>query len=113
MGRYIALREFDDIVVSGIVLNEEVHSAKAQINRRSEIEVPELSNWQEEADSRLISHIAWAVHNGCKWIVVILNDTDSVSFILRYIPELFSKSLNELWIEYGTGEHHYTPFTTR
>ena len=88
-----------------MVVNEEVESVKAQINRRSEKEVPELLNWQEEADSRLMSHIAWAVDNGFKRIVVILNDTDRVAFILRYIPEFISKCLYKLWIVYGTGEH--------
>ena len=41
-----------------MVVNEKVQSAKAQVIRRSEKEVPELSNWQEEADSIIISHIA-------------------------------------------------------
>ena len=56
--RDIALRDFDNVVVSGMVVNEKVHSAKAQVNRRSEKEVPELSHWQEEADSIIMSHIA-------------------------------------------------------
>ena len=58
MVRDIALEDFGNIVVSGMVVNEKVQSAKAKVNRRSEKEVPELSNWQEEADSIIISHIA-------------------------------------------------------
>ena len=77
-----------------MVVNREVQSAKAQIYQRSEIEVPKLSYWQEEANSILISHIAWAAHNDSKRIVVISNDTDNVVLILRYIPELVSKGRN-------------------
>ena len=54
----IALRDFDNVVVTGMIENEKVQSAKAQVNRRSEKEVPELSKWQEEAYSINISHIA-------------------------------------------------------
>ena len=54
----MALRDFDNVVVSGMIENEKVQSAKAQVNRRSGKEVPELSKWQEEAYSINISHIA-------------------------------------------------------
>ena len=68
LARDIALRDVDSVVASGTVVNEEVQPAKAQNNRRSEIEVSELSNWKAEVDCRLISHIAWAVDNGSKRI---------------------------------------------
>ena len=39
----IVLRDVDSVVASGMVVNGEVQSAKAQINRRSEIEVSALA----------------------------------------------------------------------
>ena len=105
LARTVSLRDFKNVVVSGMVVNEEILQAMAQEDLGTAINVPELSNWQEEADNRLISHIAWSVERGCKRILVLSNDTDSIALILRYLPEFKCKGLCELWNEIGTGEH--------
>jgi hypothetical protein len=103
LARNIALRELSDIVVSGMVVDDEVITAKYQEQPGSAVDVPNCSSWQEEADCRLISHIAWSVERGCERVVVLSNDTGIIALILRYII-LINKGLKELWVEYGTGE---------
>ena len=51
LARNVILRDFKNIVVSGMVVNEETLQAMAQEDLGSAINVPELSNWQEEADN--------------------------------------------------------------
>ena len=47
--------------------------------------IPELLNWIEEADHRLVVHVEWAVRvKQCKKVVVISNDTDTFALLLHY-----------------------------
>ena len=64
---------------------------------------PDLNNYIEEADGRIIPHIAKAIIAGNKRIVVFSNDTDVVVFILYYIHEFIRLGAKEIWIRYGTG----------
>ena len=68
-------------------------------------EIPDLLNWIEEADARLVVHVEWAVRvKHCKRVVVVSNDTDTFALLLRYTSHFLSLGLQELWQQYGTGE---------
>ena len=67
-------------------------------------EVSIISSWQDEADCRLVSHIAWSVKRGCERVVVVFNDTDYIVLILRCITTFISMELEEVLVEFG-GEH--------
>ena len=58
----------------------------------------------EEADDRLLLHCAWEVSCGCKRLLVISNDTDTVVRLLRFITDCREHGLHELWVEFGSGE---------
>ena len=53
---------------------------------------------------RIIPHIAKAIENGHKCIVVLSNDTGVVVLLLHYINHFFSVGLSELWIRFGTSD---------
>lgn len=103
LARSIALRDLSNIVVSGMVANDEI-KAQFKVQPGSAVDVPTCSSWQEEADCRLICHIAWSVQRGCDAVMVMSNDTDCVALILRYKTIFINKGLKVLWVEYGTGE---------
>ena len=105
LARDIAMRDFSRIVLSGMVVDEEVIPAKVQEHPGADIDEPSLSSWQEEADTRLVSHINWSVDKGCERVLVLSNDTDSSMNMLRYLDMFFTKGLKELWVEFGTGEN--------
>ena len=77
------------IIVSSVVSDDEVFPAKAAGGE----EIPDVLNWIEEADDRLLVHVEWAVCvKQCKRAVVVSNDTDTFAL------------LKEIWQQYGTGE---------
>ena len=100
----MALLNLDKVVLSGMVVNNEIVIAQMQEQLGCATESL-LSTWEEEADSRLLSHIDWSVEKGCERIIVLSNDTDTVVQILRHITAFFEKGLQEMWVEFGTGEH--------
>ena len=60
------------IIASSVVSNDEVLSAKSSGGE----EIPDLLNWIEEADARLVGHVDWAVRvKQCKRVVIVSNDT--------------------------------------
>ena len=56
----------------------------------------------EEADTRLFLHVADAVKNGYRKLLVRTVGTDSV---VVAIPTLIRTKPDELWVEFGTGGH--------
>ena len=64
----------------------------------------QLNNWQEEADSRVIPHVEWAIKDGCEKAVVISHDTDTIAILLHDICVFKVCGLQELWAQYGTEE---------
>ena len=73
------------IIVSSIVSDDQVLPAKAN----GGAEIPELLNWTEEADGRLVLHVEWAVRvKQCQRVVVLSNDTDTFALLLYYAPYL-------------------------
>ncbi len=104
LARDVAERDMHDVVLSGMVVNEELTSARLKLAGSPASDLSDLNNWQEEADSRIISHVHWAVGRGCERAIVVSNDTDTVILLLRYISLFKEGGLQELWVQYGTGE---------
>ena len=89
------------IIVSSVVSDDEMLPAKAAGGE----EIPDLLNWIEEADARLVVHVEWAVRvKQCKRVVVVSNDTDTFALLLYYTPHLQALGMKEIWQQYGTGE---------
>ena len=99
----VVSRDMQHVVISGLVRDGEVILAKL-VENNNVSDIPELSNWQEEADCRIIPHIEWSVSRGCQRAVIISNDTDSVALILRYVHHFIDNGLQELWVQFGTGD---------
>ena len=92
------------MVLSGMVVNEELISARLKQNGSPASDLSILNNWQEEADCRIISHVHWTVETGCHRVVVVSNDTDTVILLLHYIGLFKEGGLQELWVQFGTGD---------
>lgn len=89
------------VIVSSIVIDDEVLPAKAAGGE----EIPDLLNWIEEADARLLVHVDWAVRvKQCKRAVIVSNDTDTFALLLHYSPYFHELGMKEIWQQYGTGE---------
>ena len=90
-----------NIIVSSVVHEDEVLPAETSEGR----DIPELINWIEEADDRLIVHVEWAIRvKKCKRIIVVSNDTDPFGRLLYYTPHFMTIGAKEIWQQYGTGE---------
>ena len=59
----------------------------------------------EEADARIVPHVASAIENGSKRIVVSSNDTDVFSLLLHHMHTFFSDGMEELWVRFGTSSN--------
>ena len=57
----------------------------------------------EEADGRMVPHIAKAADYGMERVVILSNDTDVVVLMIHYMNRFLSRGLKELWLRYGTG----------
>ena len=89
------------IIVSSVVSDHEVLPAKAAGGE----EIPDLCNWIEEADDRLVVHVEWVVRvKQCKRVIVVSNDTDTFALLLYYTPHLLALGMKEFWQQYGIGE---------
>ena len=69
-------------------------------------ERPDLGNHIEEADMRIILHIAKSTESGLKNVVVVSNDTDVCVLLLHYTPQFIKFGLTELWFKYGAGQRY-------
>lgn len=64
----------------------------------------------EEADTRMILHVADAIHEGYKKILLRTVDTDVVVLAVAAAAKLSTISDLELWVAFGTGKHfRYIP----
>ena len=102
--RNVEERDLQEVVLSGIVANEELISSRLKLNGSLAWDLSLLYNWQEEADCRVIAHVHWAVRRGCEREVVKSNDTDTVVLLLHYIGLFKEGGLQELWVQFGTGK---------
>ena len=66
----VVSRDMQHVVVSGMVRDGELTSAKL-VENSNVSDIPELSNWHEEADCRIIPHVEWSVSRGCQRAVII------------------------------------------
>ena len=89
-----------DVIVSGIIDNENLTPAKHISCGNSVIEIPALQLKIEEADMRLIPHAYWLLSWSSK-IVVVSNDTDVICLLLYYAEEIFNKGMEQLWLHVG------------
>lgn len=56
----------------------------------------------EEADTRLVLHLADAAENGYKRIVVRTADTDVVVIL---VANILARHVDEVWVAFGVGKH--------
>ena len=54
----VAQHELDSVVISGMVVNDELVSS-CHKQDPSALDLPELNKWQEEADCHIIPHTEW------------------------------------------------------
>ena len=101
LSRKVALRDIPNIVISGMVVDDELLPAQISENGFPPQDLPELSSWIEEADSRIPQLVYWSAQHGCRRILVFSNDTDSVCYALRYFDKFAELGLEEMWIEFG------------
>ena len=66
-------------------------------------ERPDLDNHIEEADMRIILHIAKSTESGLKYVVVVSNDTDVCVLLLHYTLQFIKSGLTELLFKYDVG----------
>ena len=97
------MHKIDNLILSSMVVDDEIIDAVHQ--DRTEIRtINELSSWDEEADDRVILHTDWAIKSGAKRVVVLSNDSDTLIMLLRFMDKFVKNGLEELWLQYGTGE---------
>ena len=92
-----------DIILSGYLSNKNDSFKCIQITNVVTNERPDLDNHIEEADMRIIPHIAKSIESGLKNVVGALNDTDVCVLLLHYTPQFIKSGLTELWLKYGVG----------
>ena len=69
-------------------------------------EIPDLLNWIEEADTKMLVHVELAVHvKQCKRVVRVSNN--SAVLPLGHTPYFQSLRVKEIWQQYGIGEMPY------
>jgi len=57
----------------------------------------------EEADTRMLLHVADLVHNGCQKVMIRTVDTDVVVLAVAFAQNI---PCSELWLSFGTGKNH-------
>ena len=81
-----------DVVMSGVVVNEEQISAWQKLPGSLVIDLSVLSNWQEEADCHIIYHVYWEVRRVVReWLCCLI-------LLLHYIGFFKEGGLQELWL---------------
>ena len=87
-----------NIILSGYVTDDRGIEGCVEFRDGNQLKRQDLDSELEEADVRIVPHIAKAVLNGRKRIVVLSNDTDVFILLLYYIHNLFSKSTCFNWL---------------
>ena len=96
------------IIFSGRVVNNLPTDCKnVNGNDQSMKEVPELKMMIEEADARIIPHIAWHLKtfNHCNEVLIESNDTDVVVYVLFYMHYFVRKEHIQIWVLFGKGKN--------
>ena len=100
LSRDLTLRDISNMVLSGMVINDELISPRIKQNESPLADLPELSSWIEEADSRIPPPVKWSAEHGCERKLMFSNDADSVSYALRFLSDFEHLGLRDLWIHY-------------
>ena len=56
----------------------------------------------EEADTRILLHVAHCARQGLRKVVIRTVDTDVVAYAIEHFPAIL---LDELWVSFGVGTH--------
>ena len=64
-------RDLQNVVLSGMVVNEELIFARLKLNGSITSNLPFLNNWQEDADCSIIAHMHWADRRGCERVAMM------------------------------------------
>ena len=75
------------MVLSGMVINDELISPRMKQNESLLADLPELSSWIEEADSRIPPPVKWSTEHGCEHMLMFSHDADSVSYALCFLSD--------------------------
>ena len=93
------------ILLSSLIIEDEPHPAKLFADGQVEEASALSDSWLEEADKGLIIHVEWAVEEKqCERVIVVSNNTDTLSLLLYHLPYLKNKHLKELWQQFWTGK---------
>ena len=102
-----------DIVLSGYVTDADGPQGCIKVHREQVTTQDSLMSVIEEADARIIPHIAASISDGSKRIVVLSNDTDVLVLLINYFTDFLAKGVVQLWIKYGLGDKtRYIPVHT-
>ena len=71
------------------------------VSQEINVDHPVLDNKTEEADIRIVQHVAHAVANGAKRLEILSADTDILVLNLYYWHQLHSHGLGEMWMRAG------------
>ena len=101
------------ILLSGYVTDNEGLKECVQVTDGNVQHRQDLDSEIEEADCRIIPHIAKAGITGHQRIVVFSNDTDVVTYLLYYMEQFVRIGILEVWIRFGNGNKaRYIPVHT-
>ena len=84
------------MILSGFISDEDGISQGVESNDGRLFPIRDLCSSIEEADGRIIPHIAKAIQSGCKRAIVHLNDADILAFILYYMSDCFRLGVCEV-----------------
>ena len=74
--------------------------------------VVHLNSTFEEADLRILMHVADCVKNGYIKCTVLSSDTDVIVALLHHMKTFTANGLQELWVRAGTGDKIRYPIST-
>ena len=71
-------------------------------------EIPELLNWTEEEDIRIVLYVEGYVRvKQYHRVVLLSNDTDSFALLVHYAQHLQTLGVKDSWQQYGNGEKRH------
>ena len=100
-----------NVIVSGAITDcDNLPAEKFETGRTRVAVIEYLKAPIEEADDRIVHHCAYEVNHGCKRILTISNDADTVARLLHFMKTFKDHGLTHLWCLYGVGENRrYIP----
>ena len=92
------------IVLSGYLTDSEGMKPCIELYQGDLQTCPDLDSMIEKADSRIIPHIQNTFMRGVRRVIVHLNDTNVVVFLLYYIHYFINLDIKDLWIKFRIGD---------